>query len=945
MSRYLTDFARPSGTLPPRADMSSDAPVLTLDGTWRFHLAPSIAEAPDGFHATDYDDSGWTDLPVPSNWPMHGHGKPAYTNVVYPFPIDPPNVPTENPTGDHRVTFTVPADWSGQRAVIRFDGVDSCGVVWLNGVQLGVTYGSRLPAEFDITAALRPGAENVLAVRVHQWSSGSYLEDQDMWWLPGIFRSVTVRLRPAGGIDDLFLHADYDHTTGTGTLLVDGPEDAVVSVPALGLTGLATGVTHQVGEVRPWSPEDPALYDVLVATDAETVSLRAGFRTVKIVDGILTVNGRRIQIHGVNRHEHHPDTGRVVPLDVVRAELELMKRHHVNAVRTSHYPPDPRVLDLFDELGFWVIDECDLETHGFEFVGWRDNPSDDPRWRDAYLDRISRMIERDKNHPSVILWSLGNEAGTGRNLAAMANWSRDRDPSRPVHYEGDHACEYVDVYSRMYADHAESTLIGRGEDPSGHRRSLPYILCEFAHAMGNGPGGMLEYREIFDRYPRAQGGFIWEWLDHGIRQDGFYAYGGDFGEPLHDGNFVIDGLVFPDRTPSPGLTEFAAVFAPVLIGVHPDKVDVKNTYTYRDLGHVALAWSLGDRSGVVASGTLSLPPVPAGTSAEIPLKDLPLPSGPASETWLTVTATAAKALPGVPAGLVLGAGQAVVHEPAPVVRSTPVPADGLRLGSAVFEPVHGRLVKLGDLELDGPRPHIWRAPTDNDRMDDRGTGSLLRSWKEAGLHRMRERLVAITPSADGLQVESRFAPAGTNVGFTSTVRWTYADDALHATWRLVADERWTLTLPRIGVRLALPGSLTSVSWFGRGPGEAYSDSIQAALVGAWTSTVDDLQTPYVYPQENGHRADVRNLTLRDASGAGLEVLGGPSFGFTARNHTDEDLEEAGRRTRIPARDQVFVNLDLAQRGLGTASCGTGPLPPYILTAGDHVLNFTLRALR
>jgi len=456
--RYLTDFARPVGTLPPRARLSSDAPEMLLDGRWRFHLSPAVAVAPDGFWRPDFDDSGWAEIEVPSSWPMHGHGRPAYTNVVYPFPVDPPHVPTENPTGDHRLRFTVPESWAGRRAVLRFDGIDSCGRIWLNGVELGVTQGSRLPAEFEVTATLRAG-ENVLAVRVHQWSAGSYLEDQDMWWLPGIFRSVTLLQRPDDGLDDVFVHAGFDHVSGDGILRVDTARDATVTVDS---RQLAANRTHRIAAVRPWSPEDPALYDITVATPAETITVRVGFRTVVIADGLLTVNGRRIQLHGVNRHEFHPDLGRVVPLDVVRAELELMKRHHINAIRTSHYPPAPAVLDLCDELGFWVIDECDLETHGFQLVGWRGNPPADPRWRDACLDRIARMVERDKNHPCVILWSLGNEAGTGANLAAMASWARTRDPSRPIHYEGDRACEYVDVYSRMYADHAECTAIEIG---------------------------------------------------------------------------------------------------------------------------------------------------------------------------------------------------------------------------------------------------------------------------------------------------------------------------------------------------------------------------------------------------------------------------------------------------------------------------------------------------
>jgi beta-galactosidase len=931
---YLTNFARPAGTRAPRAALSSDAPSLSLDGRWRFHLAPTVAEAPDDFWQPGFDDSAWTRLDVPSSWPMHGHGRPAYTNVTYPFPVDPPAVPTDNPTGDHRLTFPVPSSWAGRPAVLRFDGIDSCGRVWLNGTELGVTQGSRLPAEFDVTGVLRAGAANVLAVRVHQWSSGSYLEDQDMWWLPGIFRTVTLQQRPPHGIEDLFVHADFDHVTGAGTLRVEAPPDATVTAPGLGLAGAPAGAAHRIAAVRPWSPEDPALYDVVVATQAETVTVRVGFRTVAIVDGRLTVNGRRIVFHGVNRHEFHPDLGRVVPLDVVRAELELMKRHHVDAIRTSHYPPAPGVLDLCDELGFWVIDECDLETHGFVGFGWRGNPSDDPRWRDAYLDRMRRMVERDKNHPSVILWSLGNEAGTGANLAAMAGWARERDDSRPIHYEGDRDCDYADVYSRMYASPQECAEIGRGDGP-------PFLLCEYAHAMGNGPGRLAEYRQVFETYPRCQGGFVWEWLDHGIRQrtaDGreFFAYGGDFGEDVHDGNFVVDGLVFPDRTPSPAMTELAATYAPVRIEAAAGGLTVRNDYTYRDLTAVRFTWSLGTPDGEVATGTLPAPELAAGATAAVPLPPLPAqPDGVLA--WLTVTATTDD-------GLVVGSGQCRVQDAAPRPRPAPLPAAWradrhARLDRAVFEPVAGRLVRLGDLPLDGPRLHVWRAPTDNDRLGGEG---LLRAWHAAGLHRMTERLLELTVTDDAVTVRSRIAAAGSDAALLVTTRWTAADGDLTARVRVVPAGEWPVTLPRLGVRLSLPAACTAVTWFGRGPGEAYPDSFAGAPVGRWSATVDELQTPYVRPQENGHRADVRRLEVCDERGAGLRVTGEPAFGFTCRRWTDEDLAAARHTTDLVPRDRVFVTIDHAQRGLGSAACGPGVRPEDEVPVRAYDFGFTLR---
>ena len=511
---------------------------------------------------------------MPSHWQLHGYGSAAYTNVVYPFPVEPPHVPDENPTGDYRRPFTVPEEWAGTDAVLRFEGVDSCLRAWLNGVELGTAMGSRLPTEFEVGELLRPGGENVLAVRVHQWSAGSYLEDQDMWWLSGIFRSVTLLARPADALDDVFVHAGYDHTTGTGTLRVDTRAPARVTVPELGIDA-AAGESVETA-VEPWSAEVPRLYDAEVASAGERVRLRIGFRTVRVEDGLLKVNGRRVLFRGVNRHEFDPDHGRAVSEEVMRRDVLLMKAHNVNAVRTAHYPPHPRFLELCDELGLYVIDECDLETHGFFVLGWRANPSDDPRWEDALVDRMRRTVERDKNHPSIVMWSLGNESGSGANLAAMAAWARERDPSRPLHYEHDWSCRDVDVYSRMYAPHDEVDAIGRGEeepldDPQldARRRGLPFILCEYAHAMGNGPGGLSEYQELFERYPRCQGGFVWEWIDHGLRQRGRGASASPTAATSASrcttARSSPTACCFPDRTPSPGLLEFKKVIEPVRI--------------------------------------------------------------------------------------------------------------------------------------------------------------------------------------------------------------------------------------------------------------------------------------------------------------------------------------------------------------------------------------------
>jgi beta-galactosidase len=965
-ARYIEDIAPHSGLNAPRAAFASNAPALPLDGLWRFRLSPTAGDADRahrGFEAEGYDDSAWDELPVPAHWQMHGHGSPAYTNVVFPFPVDPPYVPDENPTGDYRRAFELLADWPAGETVLRFEGVDSCFRVWLNGHELGHAKGSRLPAEFPVGEVLRPG-RNVLAVRVHQWSSGSYLEDQDMWWLSGIFRSVTLLARPEGGLDDFFVHAGYDHTTGRGTLRVEAPEGTALTVPELGLDGVDAAGPHLIDRVEPWSAEVPRLYDAELARGPERVRLRIGFRTVRVANGLLLVNGRRILLRGVNRHEWHPDHGRAVPPRTMREDLLLMKRHNINAVRTSHYPPHPDFLALCDELGLWVVDECDLETHGFHFVDWRGNPSDDPRFADAFVDRMRRMVERDKNRPSVIMWSLGNEAGTGRNLEAMADWARRRDPGRPLHYEGDWDSSYVDVFSRMYASHEEVEAIGRREEPptrdpaaDAHRRGLPFVLCEYAHAMGAGPGGLTEYQELFERYERCQGGFVWEWIDHGVRRtepDGtqWYAYGGDFGEDPHDGNFIADGLLLPDRTPSPGLVEFKKVVEPVRIEPGPETgtIRVTNLHDFRDTGHLVYPWAVEEDGMPVADGFVDVPVLAPGESAEVPLPLKPSADG-GGEVWFTARAVLRDDEPWAPAGHEIAWGQARLPGAAGEAPrcAEPVPVDAsasregtLRIGPGVFDVFTGALLRVGAVEVDGPRLDLWRAPTDNDTAI--GGESVAGPWREAGLHRLRHRVVNVEPGDGELTVRTRVAPAGSGIGYVAAYRWTARDGRLELELTAEPEGHWPEVIPRFGVALDVPGRLGTVEWFGRGPGEAYRDMRQAARVGRFTRTVDEMQTPYLFPQENGNRTEVRWARLTGPDGRGLRVRGAPHFELTARRWTSADLDAAAHPHELRPGDRVHLNLDLCHQGLGSASCGPGTLPQYRLAPRREVLRLSFSAV-
>ncbi|THV36424.1 glycoside hydrolase family 2 TIM barrel-domain containing protein [Glycomyces buryatensis] len=960
--RYVEDLGPGTGRSVPRAAPRTDAAALSLDGDWRFRLAAGLHDTTDGFEDPAFDpdhhDTGaWDTLAVPSMWQMHDldgeapYGKPQYTNIHYPFPVDPPRVPDANPTGEYRRTFTLPADWPADgRTLLRFEGVDSCFAVWVNGVRLGDGKGSRLPTEFDATAHLTPG-ENTVAVRVHQWSSGSYLEDQDTWWLSGIFRPVSLLHRPEGGLDDVFAHADYDHATGLGTLLVEATGAGRVSVPELGID-IATGESASV-PVEPWTAETPRLYDAVVSTATERVSLRIGFRTVSVEDGVLKANGRPILLRGVNRHEWDPDTGRTLSAETMRRDIEIMKRHNVNAVRTSHYAPDRRFLDLCDELGMWVIDECDLETHGFYHSGWQGNPAADPRWQEACLDRMRRMVERDKNHPSVIMWSLGNECNEGENLKAMAAWTKRRDAGRLVHYEGDYDSPYVDIYSRMYTPHEELDRLGsREEEPTRdsandeHRRSLPFLLCEYAHAMGNGPGGLSEYQRLFERHERCAGGFVWEWIDQGVRrrtEDGreWFAYGGDFGETLHDANFITDGLVFSDRSPSPGLIEYKKVIEPVRIGIDPQErtVSVANGHDFIDTAHLRFTWQVEDDGVPVADGELEVPTVAAGSASQVPWPEElhELTSTGEGERWVTVRAFLDEDRAWAEAGHEIAWGQAPIPRPetppqiGAVVSPAPI-AGGYRLGGAEFD-AFGRLTSFEGIELEGPQLDLWRAPVDNDRVAW-GTLSTAAHWRErnAALDRLEHKLIDVEAGDGGLTVATRVGAAGAAIGMNARYDWSY-DPQTAKLWLTVSVApygKWDIPLPRLGVRLAVPRDLDAVTWFGGGPGEAYADTRAAARVGRYDATVAEMQTPYAFPQENGSRIDVRWARLADRNGTALTFWGAPRFAFTVRPWTSEDLDAAMHPTDLVESDRLYVNLDAGLHGMGSASCGPGVLPEYRL---------------
>ncbi|MEK3724104.1 glycoside hydrolase family 2 TIM barrel-domain containing protein [Paenibacillus sp. FSL H8-0034] len=977
---------------------------VPLNGTWKFNYAPTPAHAPSSFHLEAFDASSWDDLSVPSCWQMHGYGRPHYSNVVYPFPVVPPLVPTDNPTGSYRREFTVPADWSEQCITLHFEGVDSAFFIWVNGREAGFSKGSRMPAQFDITDLVHEGT-NVLAVRVMQWSDGSYIEDQDMWWLSGIFRDVYLTAAPQTHLYDYsvrtLLNADYRDATLDVKLRLRSVNAAAQAVrvelqlldayggPVEGgsaektITGCALTQDHSavltlpVVNPRKWSAEDPYLYKLLIRVIGDTTQVtaaRVGFRCVELKDGLLLVNGTPIMFKGVNRHDHHPDLGRTVPLEWMRKDVLLMKRHHINAVRTSHYPNDPRFYDLCDEYGLYVIDEADLECHGFHRTDNSNQLSDDPEWEAAYIDRIERMIERDKNHPSIILWSLGNESYYGCNHAAMYRWAKEHDPTRLVHYAEDREAVTADVFSTMYNRIWQLHELGQRED-----LGKPHIICEYAHAMGNGPGGLKEYWDVFYTYKRLQGGFVWEWVDQGIRQrtaDGveFFAYGGDFDDHPNDMNFIIDGLVNPDRVPSPGLLELKKVIEPVVIealDLQAGQLKLTNRYDFlHKLDHLHLVWNVMADGKVLCSGKCELPDIAPGCTGTLNINyALPSRLQPATDYWLNVSLLLAADTAWATSGFEVAWAQFEFpnkseHSPnlelfafAPLS----VTENGVMLEvrggdfELLFDRVYGvisgwRHAGVRLLE-EGPRLDLWRAPTDNDmrpigdwRTSIENDRRATVVWKNCGLHWLQHRVMSVDWSSNGsgtvVTVTCRVRVAPPILKWSVDTLYTYT---IYANGDVTIDVNGMIegsgapeTLPRIGLRLALTNDCDRAEWYGRGPGEAYADSKQAVKFGVYRKTVHELFTEYIVPQENGNRTDTRWLALTNEQGAGLLATGSPQFEFTARRYTSEDLEKAKHTYELKERDRVFLHLDLAQNGIGSASCGPGVLPQYLLKAeGFH----------
>ncbi|MBD3244057.1 MAG: DUF4981 domain-containing protein, partial [Chitinivibrionales bacterium] len=892
--------------------------VKSLNGPWRFKLVANPDKAPGNFAERSFADNAWDTVEVPGNWTMQGHDKPWYTNIIMPFPHDPPQVPVDNPTGLYRTSFSLPATWRKRRVVVHFGGVESAFFVYVNGHEVGFGKGSRTPTELDITPYLVPG-RNVLAAKVIRWSDGSYLEDQDHWWMAGIYRDVYLYSTDTTYIADVFARAGLDDALRDGVLSTTVRVGRVGAFPAGYRVGLQlyspagrplfgrplegvlpdddnpwrradpeVTLERSVRSVKQWSAEKPDLYTVVVTLHdprgktVEVTSCRVGFRRVEVCDRELRVNGKPVLFSGVNRHDHHDTRGKAVTRESMLADARLMKQFNVNAVRTCHYPNDPEWYDICDEYGLYVIDETNIETHAFY-----DRICNDPQWSAAFLDRGMRMVERDKNHPCVIEWSLGNESGYGPNHDAMAGWIRRRDPSRPIHYEGATAAtrwagghHSTDIVCPMYP--SIDAIVQWAKTTRDHR---PLIMCEYAHAMGNSSGSLKEYWEAIEKHHGLQGGYIWDWVDQGILKTdekgrAFWAYGGDFGEEPHDHNFCINGMIWPDRTPHPAMYELKKLAQPV--GVEP--IDLKrgtirivNKQYFSDLQWLRGKWEMTVDGSVVLQGRLPSLKVPPGESMKVSLKLRRQLMIPGRECRLMVRFVTAGSQPWAPAG------HEVAWEelPLPAPERKRAKRPKVHAGSLELTERREAVIVTGDefslqfdrrravmtslrlkgreLLVDGPRLAVWRAPTDNDgyRHNPTMKGRPLAEWLRVGLNApkrtARQADVAVNPDGS-ITFHARHAIVGKGARYGFDHRHLYTvlpDGTIVVENRISVDSRMP-ELPRVGVQLMLAPGSERLEWYGRGPHESYWDRKCGAAVGRYRSTVDEQFVPYILPQENGN---------------------------------------------------------------------------------------------
>ena len=1025
----LEDLLRPELTelnrLPSRAplepyDTAADARAgagtpwrRSLDGRWRFRLVRGTAQVPAGWMQPATSDAGWRTVEVPGCWTRQDTGDlPAYTNIAMPWTgLEPPDVPADNPIGLHRTTFRVPRAWRGRDVVLHVGGAESALAVWCNGTFVGLGKDSRLPSELDLTPYLVAG-ENLLAVLVFRYSDASWIEDQDQWWHAGLHRSVHLEARARSRVDDLVVDADLDPPTGRGRLrvraAVRGPAGRQVRVTVETLRGRAlhpavtadvarvadatavdrllaayaypgpyATVEVDVGAVEPWSAESPRRHRVVTelldhaGAVLEAHATLVGFRRVEVRDRRLVVNGVPVKVYGVNRHDHHPVTGKTLTAADMRADLVLMKRHNVNAVRTSHYPNDHRLLDLCDELGLYVLAEANCESHARLL-----SLSHDPRYEAAILARTTRMVRRDRNHPCVLGWSLGNESGEGAVFAAAAAWVRRADPTRFVHYEGPLLMRFgavappgrrtvppppyervmTDVVCPMYSPIEQIVEWARwAEETGGDDR--PLLLCEYSHAMGNSNGSITEYVDAFHAHPALAGGFVWDWKDQGLAETApngrpYWAYGGHFGEPIHDGSFCNNGLVGPDLRPHPGLREYAWAVRPVVAEqVRGRRVRLTNRRAFTGTDDLRLTWTTLVDGEPAERGALDVVLPPRGSrTVTVPGR---VRARPDVETHLSLEWRTRAATPWAPRGHLVAWDQLELTPVRPCAQTPSVArVHNVERAAPARASAWGRTGVAPRVELDGERiggiwlgdrqvvlgdvtACLWRPPAENDLL-------ARPDWRRWQLDRLAPADADVRTRSGGRWVRLRRRWAGVDGTLEHTTVLRVDGDALAVHDRLAVPPAWH-DVPRVGVRFEVPAGYERLTWFGPGPDETYPDRRGAAEVRRWRSTVAAQYHPFPVPQEHGEHVDVRWFSLTGRGGHGLRVAAAPRFAFSARRHHDAALTAATTLAELDAGDTVEVHLDAAVRGLGTGACGPDTLPAYRVGPGTYDLRWTLRA--
>lgn len=956
----------------------------SLNGKWKYHYSKNrTARVPD-FWKTDFNDSAWTTIPVPSNVEIEGYGIPIYTNIKYPWPKPkPPFTPDDDPNNtvnSYRRPFEVPADWGGRRVLITFDGVNSFFYLWINGQKVGMGKGSRTPVEFDITKYVKPGM-NLLAVENFRWCDGSYLEDQDFWRLSGIFRDVYLWSTAPAHIRDFEIDADPSgqldvavQLTGTGTVAAV-LENSAGQVVAKSLLADGKG-TLTVANPHLWSAETPTLYKLLLMLKdkagglLEVIPVNVGFRKVEIQGGELLVNGRKVLLKGVNRHEHDPDLGQVMTLPAMVRDLELLKQSNVNTVRTCHYPNVPAWYDLCDQYGIYLVDEANIESHGMGFGANTLAARSD--FLAAHMDRTQRMVERDKNHPSVIIWSLGNEAGFGKNFKATSAWIRQRDPSRPIHYEGAGSAAAVDIVSHMYP--APSSL----SSYAGKNQSRPYFMCEYAHAMGNSSGDMWSYWKPIYKGAHLAGGCVWDWVDQGLRQKQaplplarfvacqpgdktFWAYGGDFGPrgTPSDNNFCCNGLVTADRKPHPALFEVKHIYQYIRVtpvDLKDRTVAIKNWYDFMNLKDVATgSWRLLADDREIQRGSLGELDIAPRASRQVAIPIKPFAPEPGVEYHLNLSFMLKQDTRWGKSGHELAWDQFQLPDRAAklVLKAiTPVKLaqddrQAIVTGkdvAAVFDKMAGTLRSLQyrgtELIHEPLRPDFWRAPIDNDR--GRGMDKKQGVWRNAAKQIDVQTVTVTQPASDRVVIRVMAKLPAVDAGF-ETVYTVYGSGDIKVDAQFTPPEKNLPPLPRLGMQMQMPAGFEQITWYGPGPQETYSDR-KDACVGVYNGTVEEqFHKDYVKPGESGNKVDARWVALTNAKGVGLLAVGEPLLSVNALHYTTDDLQKAEHPHQLTRRDFVTLNLDLKQMGVGgDNSWGEWPHKEFLIPCESYRYSFRLR---